>query len=226
MKPGAAYLKVEGFLFKGRIKAEVGQRGEEWKVGERLRVECSAGFFVARDEAGKVTVPGGFNDEGGEFLVYAPTCLRGAVTLDGHPGELMALAEVKDACKCSPRQDDCQDCQFQGAELRQKDVVFMPMAVVDLVEDVFSEPSGVRERFTLVLEEVGSEEPGPPRYRRIGMMAEQIGEEDNMLVLENLGRKIEAGDMSAKIDDEDREELGVMEGRWDDTVYRGAVVLV
>lgn len=276
VKPGAAYLKVEGFLFKGRIKAEVGQRGEEWRVGERLRVECSAEFFVAREDrsdgaAGKAGVPGerrffgggrrgakmverlkmpvekllhegkklwkaasektntrrsGFKDEGGEFLVYAPTCLRGAVTLDGHPGELMALAEVKDVCKCSAPGDDCKDCQFQGAELRQKDVVFLPMAVVDLVEDVFSEPSGVRERFSLVLEEVGSEEPGPPRYRRIGMMAEQIGEEDNMLVLENLGRKIEAGDMSAKIDDEDREELGVREGRWEDTVYRGAVVLV
>lgn len=265
VKPGA-HLKVEGFLFKGRIKAEVGQRGVEWKVGERLRVECSAEFYVGRDVgAGKAGVPGGssfgiggrrgvkmvekllhggktlwkaasgnktnarsdgFKDEGGEFLVYDPTCLRGAVTLDGHPAECMALAGFEDVCKCSPPEDDCKNCQFQGAELRQKDVVFMPMAVVDLVEE-FSEPGGVtRERFSLVLEEVGSEEPGPPRYRRIGMMAEQIGEEDSMFVLEDLGRKIDAGDMSAKIDDEDREGLGAMEGRWEDTVYRGAVVLV
>jgi hypothetical protein len=32
--------------------------------------------------------------------------------------------------------------------------------------------------------------------------------------------------MSAKIDEEDQEELGVMEGWWDDTLYRGAVILV
>lgn len=270
VKPAGGYLKMEGFLFRGRIKAEVGQRGVEWKVGERLSVQCSAEFFVARDDevvvgrsddvaAGKAAVPGksaggrrarmveklmhegkrlwkaasgektntrrgSFKDEGGESLVYAPTCLRGAVTLDGHPGECMALAEFKDVCKCSPRQDDCEDCRCRGAELRQKDVVFMPMAVVDLAEG-FSE-SGDRERLSLVLEEVESEEPGPPRYRRIGMMAEQIGEGDNMVVLENLGLKIEAGDMSAKIDDEDREELGVKEGRWEDTVYRGTVILV
>jgi hypothetical protein len=95
----------------------------------------------------------------------------------------MALAELQDVCKCSPPKDDCKDCHFREAELRQKDVVLMPMAFVDLVEE-FGE-SRNRERISLVLEEIESEELGPPRYRRIGFMAEQISREDNMFILEN-----------------------------------------
>jgi len=32
--------------------------------------------------------------------------------------------------------------------------------------------------------------------------------------------------MSAKTDEEDRGELGGMEGWWDDTLYKGAVIFV
>ena len=83
-----------------------------------------------------------------------------------------------------------------------------------------------KERISLVLEEVESKEPGPRRYRRIGLMTEEISLGDDMFVLENLGRKVEAGDWSAKIDEGDRKELGVMKGCWEDTIYRGAVILV
>jgi hypothetical protein len=214
---------VEGGEVKGK-EGEAGSRGGVERETDKKKDKVEEGKREEDDTGEKTnTRPSSFRDEGGVFLVYTPTCLHGTVTLDGHPDEPMALVEFQGVCKCSPLKDDCKDCHFRGAELRQKDVMFMPMAFAELAEE-FGE-SRNREWISLVLEEVERKEPGPARYRRIGFMAEQIGLEDNMLVLENSGRKIDAGDMSAKIDEEDQEELGVMEG-WDDTLYRGAVILV